>query len=70
MCVLDNLLEAVDHDLLGLLQRRRELDPVLDDEAHAHHRVGQEHHVVILSFYSVSVLKRIYDFNRKFIKLY
>lgn len=58
MCVLHYLLEAVDHDLLGLLQRRRELDPVLYDQAHADHGVGQEHHVVILALDSVSVLKK------------
>ena len=58
LCVLDNLLETVDHDLLSLLQRRRELDPVLNDQAHADHGVGQEHHVVILALDPVSVLKQ------------
>ena len=58
LCVLDNLLETVDHDLLSLLQRRRELDPVLNDQAHADHWVGQEHHVVILALDPVSGLKQ------------
>ena len=66
LSVLDNLLEAVDHDLLGLLQRWRELDPVLNDQAHADHGVGQEHHVVILTLDTISGLKQN-KFNSKLV---
>ena len=55
--VLHDLLQTVDHDLLGLLQGGRELDAVLPrHQRDVNHRGGEEHHVVVLPGQRVPLL--------------
>ena len=68
--VLHNLLQAVDHDLLGLVQRGRELDPGLHHQRHVDHGVGEEHHVVVLALDTVALLQQQHNFTLTFRYIY